>query len=135
MQSQMMPSTDGSSLNKEQLTFTVFLSASNYPNSQISRRSQRSLLKKPNSMKPFVLQSDKNTSHLNGNKHAKTLRNGSFVVDSFLRTLRFEHMVGKTSKLMAKPCSLGMAKPKQVISLRHCNSPARAESSVSHSLW
>ena len=105
------------------------------PEVQISRRSQRSLLKKPNSMKPFVLQSDKNTSHLNGNKHAKTLRNGSFVMDSFLRTLRFEHMVGKNSKLMAKPCSLGMAKPKQVISLRHCNSPARAESSVSHSLW
>ena len=46
-----------------------------------------------------------------------------------------QHDDSKTnSKLMVKPCSLGMAKPKQVISLRHCNNPARAESSVSHSL-
>ena len=46
-----------------------------------------------------------------------------------------QHDDSKTnSKLMAKPCSLGMAKPKQVISLGHCNNPARAESSVSHSL-
>ena len=126
-----MLSPDGSSLNKVQSTFIVFLSALNYPNFQINQRSPKSLLKKPNSMKPFVLQFAKSISHLNGNRHAKTLRNGSFVMDLSLRMLKFEHMVGKNSKLMAKPCLLGMAKLKQVTFLRHYHNPVRAESFVS----